>query len=202
MEFLNDIQSSEINQILMNQKESSKWKEFLQIFRHVDILASPYEFNVLESQKSLTAVGGMISTAILVLMILYSINIFDKNYNTNVIYAGTETQSDALFSLNQNNSVFALQFQTQEGEVLSFSDVQGYLLLNVSLVQGARIPGVSGLNLTFKQFEAQNCSQQVIDRLNFQPQAFNKMQFDQLICYDGDYDIFGQNLDQQQSISK
>ncbi|KAM3127580.1 hypothetical protein pb186bvf_020327, partial [Paramecium bursaria] len=148
----------------MNQKQKSKWLEFIQIFRHMDLLASPYEFNVSESSQSLTVVGGILSTGLIVCMILYSITLFVKNSNMNNIFAGTQTQQDSQFTLNQDNSVFALQFQTPDGDVISLSDVQQYFviqLLDIYFQMSASFKAQDN------QLSSQNCSQQLIIKDNW-----------------------------------
>ncbi|CAD8089648.1 unnamed protein product [Paramecium sonneborni] len=178
--------------------------KFYKYLRHIDMLVTPYEFNVTKSQKSLTKLGtqniflgGFFSIAILVLMIVYTISIFISAISkSGSIYAGTQTTSDFQY-LDQNTSRFLLQLSyAQSGEIIEYDqEFQTYLQFKVEYVQQIRPQNTSMYRREINQLNLSQCSSDVIDNFKFNSQSLSEDRKLKFVCFNGGYKLSGSFFD-------
>ncbi|CAD8068752.1 unnamed protein product [Paramecium sonneborni] len=149
--------------------------KFYKYLRHIDMLVTPYEFNVTKSQKSLTKLGGFFSLAILILMIVYTISIFISAISkSGSIYAGTQTNSDFQY-LDQNTSRFLLQLSyAQSGEIINYDQE---------------------FQTEINQLNISSCSSDIIDNFKFNQQSISEDRKQKFICFKGGYKMSGSFFD-------
>ncbi|CAK73647.1 unnamed protein product (macronuclear) [Paramecium tetraurelia] len=179
--------------------------KFQKYLRHIDMLVTPYEFNVTKRQKSLTKLGGFFSIAILALMIVYTISIFISSISkSGSIYAGTQTSSDFQY-LDQNTSRFLLQLSySQSGEIINYdqefqtyvTDINHrYLQFKVEYINQVRPQNTSLYKREINRLNISQCSSDVIDEFKFNTQSISEDWKHKFVCFNGGYKLSGSFFD-------
>ncbi|CAD8175003.1 unnamed protein product [Paramecium pentaurelia] len=164
------------------------------LIKKADLLVDPYEFNVSHKQKSLTPIGGFLSILLLVFTSFYIIGVFQRSIqNQTAIYAGTQSDQSAEFILNNENTIFSLEISTLNGTILNNNtDVKDYFTLTAQYIQQQRVEGKIGFTRNYSQLNQTKCSQDSISKFNFNSASMTEEQQNNLICFNGDFNLQGQ----------
>ncbi|CAD8084711.1 unnamed protein product [Paramecium sonneborni] len=169
------------------------------LIKKVDLLVDPYEFNTSEKEKSLTLAGGIVSILMLIFTLFYIVEIvYRQNQNQNSIYAGTKSEEFSDLILSENNTMFALELNSDQGSIFNNKiNLSNYFTINAQFIQQSRSQGIFGFTRKNSSMTQEKCSQETLKKFNYNPASITEEQKQNLICFQGDFELLGQYNDPQ-----
>ncbi|CAK56800.1 unnamed protein product (macronuclear) [Paramecium tetraurelia] len=172
------------------------------LIKKADLLVDPYEFNISHKEKSLTPIGfvlwlligGFLSILLLVFTSFYVVGVFQRSIqNQNAIYAGTQSDQSAQFILSNDNTHFAMEISKLDGTILTNNtDVKNYFTLSAQYIQQQRVEGKIGFTRNYSDLNQSKCSQESIQKFNFNSASMTEEQQQSLLCFNGNFTLQGQ----------
>ncbi|CAD8172451.1 unnamed protein product [Paramecium octaurelia] len=164
------------------------------LIKRADLLVDPYEFNISHKEKSLTPIGGFLSILLLVFTSFYVIGVFQRSIqNQNAIYAGTQSDQSAQFILSNDNTLFAIEISTLDGTILTNNtEVKDYFTLSAQYIQQQRVEGKIGFTRNYSDLNQTKCSQESIQKFNFNSASMTEEQQQSLLCFNGNFTLQGE----------
>ncbi|CAD8086127.1 unnamed protein product [Paramecium sonneborni] len=169
----------------------------LKYIRRADILVKPFQFNIHNRKRTQTLIGGIFSIFLFVTYILYGISLYNRQeFNQNTIYAGSQSDFQEDYSLNQSIVKFAIEISPIQSEPFkNYSYIQQYLNLDVFYIDQRRVSEVVGYNRNQTKLTIKKCDTAYIEEFNFQNATLTESQKEQLLCFEGQFNISGQFYD-------
>ncbi|CAD8180144.1 unnamed protein product [Paramecium octaurelia] len=169
----------------------------LRLIRRADVLVKPFQFNVHNRKRTQTLIGGIFSILLFVTYILYGISLFNRQeLNQNTIYAGSQSDFQEDYSLNQSIVKFAVEISPIQKEPFeNYTYIQQYLNLEVFYIDQRRVSEVVGYKRNQTKLTMKKCEKTYINEFNFQNATLTDSQKEQLLCFEGQFNISGQFYD-------
>ncbi|CAD8084753.1 unnamed protein product [Paramecium sonneborni] len=169
----------------------------LKLIRRADVLVKPFQFNVHNRKRTQTLIGGFFSISLFVTYILYGISLYNRQeQNQNTIYAGSQSDFQEDYSLNQQIVKFAIEISPIQKEPFqNYSYIQQYLNLDVFYIDQRRVSEVVGYKRNQTKLTMKKCDKAYLKEFNFQNATLTESQKEQLLCFEGQFTISGQFYD-------